>query len=156
MVLFPDFRDLLAAFAASGVRYVVLGGYAVIFHGRPRATKDLDLFVAIDPENRRRLADALTGFGAPPNVVNGARDLKAGEIVYFGTSPLRVDLLGSASGIEFEDVYPRAVETYLDGVLVRLIGLRDLIANKRASGRSRDVEDCAELERIAAKRGSKA
>jgi predicted nucleotidyltransferase len=153
MDLFPDFRDLLAAFDASGVEYVLIGGYAVIFHGRPRATKDLDLLVAIDAGNRERLARALVDFGATPDVVESARKMTATEIVYFGASPLRVDLLGSASGIDFATAYSRAVETTLDGVRVRVLALDDLIANKRASGRPRDLDDCRELERVRAKRG---
>ena len=148
MVLFPDFRDLLAAFVDSGVRFVLIGGYAVAFHGRPRTTKDIDLLVSVDEENRRRLARGLDLFGAPRTVVEAARSLKTDEVVFFGQSPLRVDLLGSASGIDFEGVYARAVPTELDGVPVRVISLDDLIANKRASGRDRDLQDCALLERV--------
>ena len=148
MDLFPDFKDLLAAFAASGVRYLLLGGYAVVFHGRPRATKDLDLLVDLRDENRQRLAEALLEFGAPKSVADAARTLGREDIVYFGTAPLRVDLLGSASGVEFDEAYGRAVQTTLDEVPVRVLALDDLIANKRASGRPRDLEDCSELERI--------
>ena len=109
MPLFQDFRDLLEAFVASSVEFVLVGGYAVIFHGRPRATKDMDLLVSIDDANRERLATALEAFGAPDNVVRGARELAAGEVVFFGVSPLRVDLLASASGIDFADVRERPV-----------------------------------------------
>jgi hypothetical protein len=151
MDLFPDFRDLLAAFAASGVEYVLVGGYAVTFHARPRSTKHLDLLVSLSQENRERLARALSAFGAPKNVVDGARDLTANDIVYFGSIPFRVDIIGSASGIEFAEVHSRAVQTTLDGVPVRIIAIDDLITNKRASGRPRDLEDCAELERVRAK-----
>jgi len=151
MHLFQDFRDLLEAFVASNVEFVLVGGYAVIFHGRPRATKDLDLLVGIDDDNRRRLAEALEAFGAPDNVVCGARELIAGEVVYFGVSPLRVDLISSASGIDFADVRERAIIAELDGLPVPVLTLEDLIANKRAAGRQRDLQDCAELERIRAK-----
>ncbi len=151
MHLFPDFRDLLEAFVASEVEFVIIGGYAVIFHGRPRATKDLDLFVAIDETNRTRLARALQTFGAPNNVVEAAKSLAPNEVIYFGISPLRVDLLATASGIEFADVHGRAVETSLDGIPVRVITIADLIANKRASGRPQDLADSAALERIRAK-----
>jgi len=151
MDLFSDFRDLLAAFAESGVRYVLIGGYAVVFHGRPRATKDLDLLVAVDADNRERLGQALSAFGAPASVANAARTMTSDDIVYFGASPLRVDLLGSASGLDFDGVLARAVLTSLDDVRVPIIALDDLIANKRASGRPRDLEDCAVLERVRAK-----
>ena len=152
MDLPPDFRDLLAEFATSGVRYVLIGGYAVVFHSRPRATKDVDLLVAIDEENRARLASALTAFGAPASVVDGARALKAEDIVYFGQAPLRVDLLGSASGIDFEGTYARAIVAEFDGVPMRVISLDDLLTNKRASGRDQDLKDCAVLERVRRKR----
>jgi predicted nucleotidyltransferase len=151
MHLFPDFKDLLAAFESARVRYVLLGGYAVIFYGRPRATKDIDVLVSLDEENRERIAEALANFGAPENVVDAARKMTAEDVVYFGVNPMRVDILGSASGVDFDGVFARAITTSLDGVTVPIIALADLIANKRASGRPRDLEDCAELERIAAR-----
>jgi hypothetical protein len=151
MDLFQDFRELLAAFAASRVEYVLIGGYAVVFHGRPRATKDLDLLVSLDGENRERLVSALGAFGAPKSVVEDARNLTSTEVLYFGESPVRVDILGAASGIDFAGVYERAVRADFQGVPVRVIAIDDLITNKRASGRPRDLEDCAELERVRAK-----
>lgn len=153
MHLFPDFKDLLAAFEESRVEYVIVGGYAVIFHGRPRATKDIGILVDVHADNLTRLAHALAEFGASPNIINSARTMQKDEIVYFGTSPLRVDLLGSAAGIELEDVAQRAVHTDLDGIAVRFISLDDLIVNKRAAGRPRDLEDAEELEVIRKKRG---
>ena len=97
MDLFPDFKDLLAAFAASGVRYLLIGGYAVIFHGRPRATKDMDLLVSLDDANRERLVDALSAFGASPTVIGAARSMTVDDIVYFGVSPLRVTFESSSA-----------------------------------------------------------
>src|SRR5690606_28364649 len=99
------------------------------------------------------LAQALELFGAAPNVVDAARALSPTEVVYFGVSPLRVDILGSASGIEFDDIYARAVLTSLDDVPVRVISIDDLIVNKRASGRAQDLADLDELERIRSKGG---
>jgi predicted nucleotidyltransferase len=153
MDLYPDFKDLLAAFAASGVRYVLIGGYAVMFHGRPRATKDLDLLVAVDEGNRERLGKALREFGAPAGIVEAARMMTDKDVVYFGASPLRVDLLGSASGLDFDGVHERAIVASLDDVAVPVIGLDDLIVNKRAAGRPRDLDDCTVLERVRDKRG---
>jgi hypothetical protein len=127
---------------------VLIGGYAVIFHGRPRATKDIDLLVATDDENRAALGEALALFGAPADIISAARNLKPTEVLYFGISPLRVDLLGSASGIDFEGVHARSVTAILDEVHVPVIAIDDLIANKRAAGRPQDLADCAELERI--------
>ncbi|MEM1033571.1 MAG: nucleotidyl transferase AbiEii/AbiGii toxin family protein [Myxococcota bacterium] len=145
MNLFDDFRDLLAAFEASKVRFVLLGGYAVSFHGKPRSTKDIDLLVDVSPENRRRVSEALAAFGAPPSVVADAKVQRSDQVLYFGVSPVRVDILGSASGIAFDGVFERAVRTTIDGVPVRVIALEDLIANKLASGRTRDLEDVKAL-----------
>ena len=97
MDLFPDFKDLLAAFADLGARYVLIGGYAVVFHGRPRATKDIDLLVSVDEYNRELLARALETFGAPSNVAQSVRTMTAKDIVFFGVSPLRVDLRARAA-----------------------------------------------------------
>lgn len=147
MDLHPDFRDLLAECARSGVRYALVGGYAVGFHARPRATKDLDLLVSREAENLARLAEALTRFGAPSNVVEGARHLGPAEIVYLGAPPLRIDLLASADGVDPEAVIARALHVNLDGLDVPIIALDDLLANKRASGRAQDLADVEALER---------
>lgn len=151
MDLFQDFRDLLEAFVASEVEFVLLGGYAVAFHGRPRATKDMDLLVGTSPENRERLATALDAFGAPSNVIESARRLSEGEVLFFGVSPLRVDILASASGIEFSDVHDRAVSTTIDALTLKVISLDDLIKNKLASGRPQDLEDAKALSKIRAR-----
>lgn len=153
MDLHPDFRDLLAECARSGVRYALIGGYAVGFHAVPRATKDLDLLVSRQGENLTRLAEALTRFGAPSNVIEGARHLGPTEIVYLGVPPLRIDLLAYADGVEPEQVIGRALHVNLDGLDVPIIGLEDLLANKRASGRAQDVADVEALERAQNARG---
>lgn len=103
--------------------------------------------VGTSEANRVRVAEALARFGAPPVVVEGARRLSDGEVLYFGVAPLRVDILASASGIHFEDVYPRAIQTSIDGVSVWVIAVDDLITNKLASGRPQDLEDAKRLRR---------
>lgn len=153
MDLHPDFRDLLAAFERFGVRYALLGGYAVAYYGKPRATKDLDLLVSGLGDNLTRLASALSDFGAPAQVVEHARRLAPDEIVYLGTPPVRVDLLRTADGIDAEAVIGRAETVAIDGLTIPLVALDDLIANKRAAGRPQDLADVALLERVRAKRG---
>ena len=148
MDLHPDFRDLLAEFVRCEVRFVLLGGYAVAHHGRPRATKDMDLLVSGAPDNLARVAKALDAFGAPTNVVAAARTLGPTEIVYLGVPPVRIDILRSADGIDPEQAVERGVEVELGEVVVPVISLPDLIANKRASGRVQDLADVALLERF--------
>ncbi len=153
MDLHPDFRDLLAEFARCGVRYALLGGYAVGYHGKPRATKDLDLLLSAQGDNLGRVVDALTAFGAPANVIQSARTMRENEIVHFGVPPVRVDLLRSADGIDTESVIARAVRATVDGLEIRLLALDDLIANKRAAGRPQDLADAALLERVRSRQG---
>ncbi len=147
MDLHPDFKDLLAEFARSKVSYVLLGGYAVGYHAKPRATKDLDLLLSGLGDNLERAADALAAFGAPAHVVQSVRSLGATEIAYLGTPPVRVDLLRTADGIETESVIARAEHAVIDGLSIPIIEFDDLIANKRAAGRPQDLADVVSLER---------
>src|SRR5689334_22631894 len=127
MDLHPDFRDLLAEFVAANVRFVVLGGYAVGHHARPRATKDLDLLVSREHENLARAADALARFGAPATVVADVRALQPEEIVYLGVPPVHIDIMCRADGIDTEEVIARATFASVSGLDVPVISLVDLI-----------------------------
>lgn len=100
MKLHPDFKDLLAEFGRDAVRYLIVGGYAVAFHGRPRATKDIDLWLAGDAENLARAARALGRFGAPPQIVDLVATLGPADVVYMGSPPVRVDLLRAIDGVD--------------------------------------------------------
>jgi predicted nucleotidyltransferase len=153
--LHPDFRDLLAEFARFGVSYAVLGGYAVGYHGKPRATKDLDVLVSGREGNSERVADALAAFGAPADVVAAARTQSPSEVVYLGVPPVRIDILRSADGIDVEGAIARAHEVTLDGGPVHIVAIDDLIANKRAAARPQDMADVALLERVRAVRSRK-
>ncbi|MDF3064808.1 MAG: hypothetical protein K0R38_409 [Polyangiaceae bacterium] len=152
MDLHPDFKDLLAEFARCGVKYALLGGYAVGFHTKPRATKDLDLLLSGRGDNLERAANALGAFGAPRVVVDSVRHLRLDEIAFLGSPPVRIDLLRSADGIEAEAVIERAVRVEVDDLVVPIIAIEDLLANKRAAGRPQDLADVAQLERQLAKR----
>ncbi len=150
-----DFKELLAEFASSKVEAVIVGGYAVAFHGRPRTTKDIDLVLEPSPENLDRAAEALDRFGAPPVVVEGVRCMQPPEVVFFGQPPLRIDFLRTIDGVTTETLFANAVTTTLDHVPVRVISLPDLISNKRAAARPQDLLDAAYLERVRAKRSQK-
>lgn len=152
MELHPDFNDLLAELGRCGVRFAIVGGYAVGHHAKPRATKDLDLLVSGTTENLESLAKALARFGAPQNVVESARHMRETDVVYLGVPPVRVDLLRSADGIDTEAALARAVPVMLGDLQVKVLALDDLIANKRASARPQDLSDVALLERVQQKR----
>ncbi len=146
-----DFKDLLEEFARDGVEFVLVGGWAVAFHGRPRTTKDIDLVLEGSPENLERASRALARFGAPANVAAAAKTMTEDEIVYLGQPPLRIDLLRSIDGIEPQALFAEAVEALVDGVRFRVIALGHLLANKRAAGRPQDVIDAEFLENLIAR-----
>lgn len=146
MQLLPDLIDLLGEFDDAGVRYLVVGGHAFGAHARPRATKDLDLWLAPTPNNVARAAEALTAFRAPPHVVESLRSATPDEIVWLGTPPGRVDLLLHLPALEFEAAWVNRVEIELPRagsapLKVPILGREDLIRNKEAVGRPQDRRD---------------
>lgn len=142
-----DFSALLQAFNAAGVEYLLIGGRAYSFHDQPRYTKDYDLWIRSTPENAARAFAALARFGAPLEGVT-AEDLIDPESFFaMGIPPNRIDVLNSIDGITFEEAWPRRVEGRHGDVLMWVIGVDDLIANKRAAGRSTDLADVEKLER---------
>lgn len=143
-----DFLDLLSAFNAAEVRYLVVGAYAVGVHGHPRATKDLDVWIETSAENAGKVMHARRAFGAPMEDIE-ARDLETpGTGFMMGSPPRRIDVLTKVDGVRFEEVAPRAIEASFDGVPTKVIGLEDLLTNKRASGRLQDLADVRVLERL--------
>lgn len=150
-----DFRDLLNCFNSSGVRYILLGGYAVNFHGHHRNTNDIDLWIAVSPDNAQRVSKALQSFGFSPNGAAPDKFLEVGIINGFGREPLRVAILTAPSGVEFDACWERRTEADLDGVRVPVISLEDLLANKIASARPKDIADVDELKRLGAAPGKR-
>jgi hypothetical protein len=132
---------------------LIVGGYAVAAHGRPRATKDLDVWVEASPENAPRVMQALRAFGAPLHGLT-ERDLETPEVgLQIGVPPQRIDVLTRVSGISFEDAWPNRVAVAVAPDLrLPFVGLADLLRNKRAAGRPQDVADVAALERLGRKR----
>jgi hypothetical protein len=149
MDLHPDFKDLLAEFARESVSYAVIGGYAVGLHAKPRATKDLDLLVSPSADNLQKVSRALERFGAAPSLVEAVKTLGPTDVVYLGVPPVRIDILRSADGIKDVDAtLGRSVKATLGDLTIPVIGLDDLITNKRAAGRPQDLADVALLERV--------
>lgn len=146
MAINPDFNDLLHAFNAAEVRYLVVGAYAVTFHAQPRFTKDLDLWIEASPENAARVHAALMSFGAP--VADLSReDFANPEMVYqIGVAPNRIDILMGVSGIAFHEAWPNRVASVYGDCPIHLISREDLIRNKRASGRPQDLMDLRALD----------
>ncbi|MCK6533283.1 MAG: nucleotidyl transferase AbiEii/AbiGii toxin family protein [Polyangiaceae bacterium] len=152
MDLPPDFRDLFSELDREAVEYVLVGGWAVAFHGRPRATKDIDFVLRGTSENLERAARALEAFGAPPSLCEAVRAMTDVDVVFMGHPPLRVDFLRSISGVPSDRLFANAERADVGGTTLRVASLDDLIANKRSVGRPQDLIDVAFLERVRARR----
>ncbi|MFI5309278.1 MAG: hypothetical protein ACHQ53_18120 [Polyangiales bacterium] len=146
MALQPDYRDILVAFGDHAVEYLVVGGYAVGFHGQPRFTKDLDLWVRPTPENLSKVRAALVAFGAPQSVLLQLEQATLEDVLWMGVPPVRIDIVKGVPGGDFDRAYPRRVTADWDGVRVDVVGRDDLISLKRESGRPQDLLDADALE----------
>jgi len=140
----PDFKELLSLLNKHGVEYLLIGGYAVGYHGYPRATQDMDLWIAISPDNAKRLVTALQEFIGAADL-NPERFLEEGAIMRLGAPPMRVDITNRISGVSFSECYARRVVDTIAGVQVSMISLDDLKNNKRSSGRPKDLADLSYL-----------
>jgi predicted nucleotidyltransferase len=143
-----DFKEFLRLLDSHRVEYLLIGGYAVGHYGYLRATADMDVWVAISPDNARRVVAALEAYGFGPSSVAPELFLVPGNIVRLGVPPLRLEILTTISGVSFGDCYGRRVHDICDGIQVSLIGLGDLKVNKAASGRAKDLDDLEQLERL--------
>jgi Nucleotidyl transferase of unknown function (DUF2204) len=140
-----DFKDLLSLFNEEGVRYLIVGGFALASYGRPRYTKDLDVWIDRDGDNAERVLRALTKFGAPLKGIDAGTFRDPDAILQVGVEPVRVDILSDISGVRFADAWRRRSNGAYMSVPVSIISREDYIANKRASGRPQDLRDVEAL-----------
>lgn len=141
-----DFKELLNILNELEVKYLIIGGYAVIEHTEPRYTKDLDIWVSADKANAEKVFNALKKFGAPLSNVT-VEDFTNPDIVYhMGRPPARVDFLMGLKGLEFESAWNNRVESNYGGIPIQFISASDLIVNKRLAGRPQDLLDVQNLE----------
>lgn len=147
----PDFKDLLSAFNARGVEYLVVGAYALAAHGRVRATSDLDVWVRADAGNAKRVMEALAEFGAPLHEITEIDLQRPGVVFQIGVAPLRIDILTAIDAVDFDEAWAKRLSTSFAGQPVPVLSVEHLIRNKRAVGRAQDLADLEWLE-AAAKR----
>ena len=140
-----DFKEFLSLLHSHGVKYLLIGGYAVGYHGFPRATGDMDIWIALHPENAARVVDTLREFGFDTPQLAPSLFLQDDSMVRMGNVPLRIEILTHISGVSFDECYASRVVDTLDGVEVSIISLPHLRANKQASGRYKDLMDLEEL-----------
>jgi hypothetical protein len=141
-----DFMKLLRVFAKVDVRYLLVGAFAVEYHGQPRTTRHMDLWLDDSAENMERAYRALTDFGVPPIAIDHLNAALPLEVVWIGVPPNRIDLAKGIRGLDFATAWLHRETTELGGILVHVIGRKDLIAAKRECGRAKDLFDAEALE----------
>ena len=142
----PDFVDLLRAFVAADVRFLIVGAYALAIHSRPRATGDLDVWVDATPENATRVMRGLAAFGAPLSDISEADFSRAGVTYQIGVPPGRIDILTDLTGLSFVDAWADRLHRPFGDLEVDFIGRAAFIRNKRATGRHKDLGDIEGME----------
>jgi hypothetical protein len=141
-----DFAEMLAELSAAGAEFLLIGAHAMAAHGHPRATGDLDLWVRPSPENATRVWSALRRFGAPLGDLTLDELARPGIVFQMGVVPCRIEIITAISGVEFDAAWSRRIEITVDALVVPCIGLADLIANKLAAGRPKDLRDAESLQ----------
>ncbi len=147
MFVNSDFSDLLRIFNDNNVRYLVIGGYAVVQYAEPRYTKDLDIWISADTANAISVYKSLKEFGAPLAELSEKDFSEEGYFYQMGVPPVRVDILMGIPGVNFESAWEKKVDVNFDELLVSFISREDLIRAKRASGRPQDLMDADALEK---------
>ena len=146
MIINKDFREFIKLLNSNNVKYLVVGGYAVAFHGYPRYTKDMDIWIWINENNAKQLIKTLEEFGFSSLGLKKEDFLKPEYVIQLGYPPNRIDILTKISGLEFEKCYKSRVKTNMDGITIDFINLENLKKNKKAIGRFKDLADLENLE----------
>ena len=146
----PDYRDMIECLLKEGVDFMLVGGYAVALYGWPRTTFDIDFWIMANPENAKAVMRAIRAFGAPLIGLTEADFHKPGMVFQIGTEPQRIDIISAVDGLDYADASRRAVRMNVDGLELKVIAIDDLIVNKRASGRPKDIADAQALEKLKA------
>src|ERR1700733_1319692 len=153
--LYQDFREFLKSLNLADVKYLVVGGYAVIHYGYHRMTDDLDIWIATDAANSAKISKVLQSFGGfPASAVKPSMFQAHRSVFMFGREPVRIDILTNPDGLDFESSYAARNETLWDGINVPLLSLEHLKRNKQASGRAKDLADLANLPAPKSKPGA--
>lgn len=145
MLTNPDLTELLNLFKKYNVRYLVVGGYAVMKYTEPRFTKDVDFLISVDTQNSVSVYKALKEFGAPLENLSPVDFSAKGYFYQMGRAPLRVDIMMSIQGVDFEDAWKNREEVEINGISIPFIAKNDLIRAKETSGRPQDLIDAEKL-----------
>lgn len=141
----PDFKDFLTLLNSHHVEYLLIGGYAVAYHGYPRTTGDIDIWIAQNPANAQNVSRTLQAFGFPADNVSPDLFLVPNKVNRIGIAPLRIEILTAISGVTFAQCWPKRETAFFDTIPIPVIDLASLKANKQASARPKDIEDLRHL-----------
>lgn len=141
-----DFKEFLKLLKANDVRYLLVGGYAVGVYGYPRPTGDIDIWVSNSAENAERAVEALRQFGFDSPELSPSLLMLEKSIIRMGVPPFKIEVITHIDGVKFDECYPRRSKFEIDGCPVSVIGRDDLLKNKKASGRPKDINDLIELQ----------
>ena len=147
MTLHPDIREFIALCLSQKVEFLLVGGYALAFHGAPRFTEDIDLMVLVSPENADKLDQVLKDFGFGGAGISRDDFLEVDQVIQLGRAPNRIDLLTGISGVTWLEAWNSRTTIDFDGLEIPLIGKEELIRNKEATARPQDLADVARLNR---------
>ena len=146
MILNPDFKEFFQLLNENEVRYLIIGGYAVAYHGYPRYTKDIDIWIWIHPDNAQKVVKTLKDFGFDSLGLQASDFWEADTIIQLGQAPNRIDLIMGIPGVDFEACYQKRVQEEIAGVRLAFIDLENLKKAKKASGRAQDLADIENLK----------
>ncbi len=149
-MLNEDYREMLQELSAEKVKFLLVGAYALAVHGYPRATVDMDLWVMPSRENAEAVLRALARFGAPLHELTLQDLQQEGTVFQIGVAPRRIDILTAASGLQFDAAFKNALSLDIEGIQMHVLSIDDLIRNKRATGRTKDLADVEALEAMKA------
>lgn len=140
-----DFKEFLKLLNEADVAYLLIGGYAVGYHGYPRATADMDIFVAISPDNAAKLLDVFSRFGMIDPKLSTSLFQEQGKIIRMGVPPMRIEILTEVDGVTFDECFADRLTVKIDGQPVNLISIEHLCKNKKTAARHKDLDDLEHL-----------
>jgi len=144
-MLSQDFKEFIELLNKNQIEYLVVGGYAVGIHGYPRYTGDIDIWINVSNEIAAKMVSVLEDFGFGSYELKEEDFLNTANVIQLGYPPLRIDIIMSIDGVSFEESYSKRIEKEIDGLQIKFIGLSELIKNKKASGRDKDIIDLKNL-----------
>jgi predicted nucleotidyltransferase len=146
-ILTPDFKEFLKLLNLNKVDYLIIGGYAVGYHGYVRATADIDIWIPINTQAAEKMVKIVLEFGFTDPKIKKELFLEERNVIQMGKAPFRIDILTSISGVTFEECYPKRVIDKIDGIKVNIIDLESLQKSKKAAGRDQDILDLKKLSK---------